>query len=80
LFARVGGDEFVIVLPNADEAAAKALLTRIRDSASDPWSHGWTVWTADESLEEAIDRADALMYADKAERKTGGDRRADTGP
>lgn len=68
LIARIGGDEFVIILPQADESAAADLLTRIRDHAPESWSQGWTVWTADETLEAAIERADALMYADKADR------------
>ncbi len=71
VFARVGGDEFVIVLPNADESAARARLTRLRDAAPHPCSQGWTVWRTDEPLDEAIERADALMYADKTERKAG---------
>jgi GGDEF domain-containing protein len=71
LIARVGGDEFVIVLPQADESAAAGLLTRIRNSAPAPWSHGWTVWAAEESLDEAIARADALMYDDKEGRHQG---------
>lgn len=73
LIARIGGDEFVIVLPQADEATAGELLTRIRESAPGPWSQGWTIWSPDESLDLALERADALMYADKAERKAGRD-------
>lgn len=61
LIARIGGVEFVIVLPQADEATAGDLLTRIRDGAPGPWSHGWTVWAPDESLEATLERADALM-------------------
>ena len=71
VLARVGGDEFVIVLPNADESAARALLTRLRDDAPYPCSQGWTRWRDDESLDEAIEHADALMYAEKSERKGG---------
>lgn len=69
VLARVGGDEFVIVLPNADESAAAALLTRLRDDAPYPCSQGWTLWGEGESLDDAIERADALMYAEKSERK-----------
>ena len=71
VLARVGGDEFVIVLPNADESAATALLSRLRDNAPYPCSQGWTRWRDDESLDEAIEHADALMYAYKSERKGG---------
>lgn len=71
VISRIGGDEFVVVLPMVDESLASALLTRIRDETSGPWSHGWTAWRAHESLDEAVARADGLMYADKNERKAG---------
>lgn len=73
LIARVGGDEFVVVLPHADADAAADLLTRVRDSAPGSWSQGWTMWAADEDLDAAIGRADALMYADKSGRRAGRD-------
>ena len=71
LVARIGGDEFVLVLPNVDQATAGALMSRIRQSAPGPWSHGWTEWDDDEPLADALERADALMYSEKAERKAG---------
>lgn len=73
LVARVGGDEFVIVLPQTDERVAADLLNRVRASAPAPWSYGWTVWDDGETLETAMERADALMYADKADRHAGRD-------
>ena len=71
LIARIGGDEFVIVLPQADEVSARELLTRIRDGAPGSWSHGWSVWGLDEPFDAALKRADALMYAEKDERQAG---------
>jgi GGDEF domain-containing protein len=78
LLARIGGDEFAIVLPQADEPAAAALLSRIRSTAPGPWSHGWTAWSSDEPLQVALDRADALMYQDKAGRSASRDAAANT--
>ena len=74
VIARVGGDEFVIVLPMVDESLAASLLTRIRDESSGPWSHGWTAWQTREPLDAAVARADALMYADKSTRRRRRDR------
>jgi GGDEF domain-containing protein len=68
LLARVGGDEFVIVLPQADEPAAERMLARLRDAGPAPWSHGLTLWRPSESLDDALHRADALMYEEKATR------------
>lgn len=69
LLARVGGDEFALVMPSSDDLAAAEMLRRVRDGATTPWSYGWTVWRPEEPLSEALERADALMYADKRNRK-----------
>lgn len=71
LLARIGGDEFALVMPSSDDMAAAEMLRRVRDGATTPWSYGWTVWRPDESLDDALERADALMYADKRARKMG---------
>lgn len=80
--ARVGGDEFVVLLWNLDEAQAalkaRALEAMISDS---PFEHkrkryalglsaGLTMLAADDSSEAALARADAAMYARKRERKS----------
>lgn len=66
VLARVGGDEFVVVLPNADVHVAGHLLRRIRKASHLPWSQGLAVWEPGESLDQALRRADAQMYAEKA--------------
>jgi diguanylate cyclase (GGDEF)-like protein len=73
--ARVGGDEFLVLLPETDEAGAQVFLDRVRAAAS-----GWriaqsglalslsmgaaTARTRDE-LEGVVDAADQAMYAAK---------------
>lgn len=77
--ARVGGDEFTIILYSTDNPTANAVLGRIRnsltacnrrnDSLLIRMSLG--VATAQDSagLEEAVRRADEAMYQDKMKRK-----------
>ena len=73
--ARVGGDEFAALLPDADGASAEIVRGRIR-AAVGAWegsvpglrlalSIGWAEPTPDETLHEALRRADAAMYEEK---------------
>ncbi len=71
VLARVGGDEFVLVLPQTDVAAAQVLLTRMRRANPFPWSVGSVVWRPDEDLFAATARADELLYAHKHRRRSG---------
>jgi diguanylate cyclase (GGDEF)-like protein len=73
--ARVGGDEFVIVLPDVNAAEAPRVIDRLRAAMIDAFrQHDWQVtpslgvvtflampYTADEMLREA----DQLLYAVK---------------
>jgi diguanylate cyclase (GGDEF)-like protein len=75
LVARIGGDEFVALLPHADAAAVEAALTRVRNILYDHnASHGGMrlslslgASTAEKgaSLTEALKQADARMYQEK---------------
>jgi diguanylate cyclase (GGDEF)-like protein len=77
--ARVGGDEFVVVLHDADAASAQATAGRISQRASDrlgadPALRGATIsvgtatWKAGRSPEELIAEADTAMYEEKRRR------------
>ncbi len=64
--ARIGGDEFVLVLPNCDEGQAESLLSRLRNASSHAWSAGIVLWDpAEPDVLRAVDRADAEMYRAK---------------
>ena len=73
--ARVGGDEFVLLLPDADASAAKTLSQRLLElvdlnnqfhqSPRLSFSMGIATCMAGERLEAAINRADQQMYAEK---------------
>ena len=82
LVVRMGGDEFVILLPGADEPAADAVATQLRGELSRPIpttggfvSVGGSIGVAIAPSQGGWDvdalaaRADARMYAAKATRK-----------
>ena len=78
--ARIGGDEFVILMPETDAPAALPLVERLRAACSRAASTGAepvtcsiglvTFERAPSDLEELLTSADALMYEAKA---AGGD-------
>ncbi len=74
--ARVGGDEFVVLLPETDEAAAKEMLGRLNDELVRVMhQNNWPVVTPSigvvtylnppASVEEMVKKADSAMYAVK---------------
>jgi len=74
--ARWGGDEFVVVLPDADEKGASKVADRIRNLFVDPISTssgphalgcsiGLATSSPGRSLEDVLQEADALMYSEK---------------
>jgi len=77
--ARVGGDEFVLLLPETGSEGAGALLHRLRAALGDAQAGAGTPVTVSigavtfglppESVEAMVQQADAHMYAAKAEGK-----------
>lgn len=67
LFARWGGEEFILALPNTTSKSAEAILQRVMCSLPDlqTCSIGYATWDRTASLKETITRADAAMYRAK---------------
>ena len=74
---RYGGDEFTVILPEAEEAQAREIAERIRstferkDFERISMSVGVVAYQPGSSLEEFVQAADAMMYEAK---RTGGNR------
>ena len=79
--ARVGGDEFAVILPRTDEKAAAETVSRLRRAVADhngrfpdlPLSISLGVATAEgpeRSLRDTLKEADDGMYRDKFSRST----------
>lgn len=68
LLARMGGDEFVVVMPGTSPGEAARVLERLRGAHPASWSAGVVRWEAGEPFERCLERADAELYAAKAGR------------
>ncbi|HTT94516.1 MAG TPA: GGDEF domain-containing protein [Solirubrobacterales bacterium] len=68
VLARVGGDEFLLLLPGSDRAEAERLVERLRFRSPIGWSHGCAELTAADDFESCLLRADAALYAAKDRR------------
>ncbi|MGE5346161.1 MAG: diguanylate cyclase [Acidithiobacillales bacterium] len=68
---RMGGDEFLVILPGADDAATEKVAARLREQAEAerlvPFSMGWATRQDHEPLERTVMRADRRMITVKAE-------------
>lgn len=81
ILARIGGDEFALLLPQTDQAAADEVVGRIRsyqqrfNQAMPKYPVHFSVGVATASrgsdIPETFKQADAQMYADKMMRKAG---------
>jgi diguanylate cyclase (GGDEF)-like protein len=69
--ARIGGDEFVVLMPNTSRRGAEGILRRMREAvvlvAGKPvtWSNGLCMWRHGETIDECIKRADEALYENK---------------
>jgi diguanylate cyclase (GGDEF)-like protein len=68
LIARIGGDEFVLVLPNCDLEQVDTTLERLRGVSGSGWTSGSVMWEPGVNVLTAVDEADQVMYAAKRSR------------
>ena len=70
---RVGGDEFVVLLNNADADQTRLVADRLRAEALEhapvPFSLGWAAREGGESLQTVLDRADSGMMAVRVDKR-----------
>lgn len=80
IIARIGGDEFLVILPLTDEDEAKMVLKRIENNSKQYQtklgalsiaSGAYTKLSAEEPLHECIAKADERMYSNKLLMKMG---------
>ena len=81
--ARIGGDEFAVLLPAVDEPGAVAIVEEIvslieinnqyYSNIPLSFSIGWATSAAGEKLEAVAKRADLQMYQDKRLRYSTGE-------
>lgn len=66
LVARIGGDEFIAILPGLSAVEATRWVAQMHDDSGVAWSFGVAERRDDEQLETWLGRADKLMYVAKA--------------
>jgi diguanylate cyclase (GGDEF)-like protein len=77
LAVRIGGDEFVVLLPECKVGQVQVILDRLSplgievegQSVSFAFSAGWTEYRVGEIPEQLLQRADNALYAEKQQRK-----------
>jgi diguanylate cyclase (GGDEF)-like protein len=77
LAVRMGGDEFLVLLPECPAEQVQAMLSRLSPLEVDyrgqkidvSCSAGWVGYERGETAEQFLERADQTLYADKRARK-----------
>ena len=68
VLARIGGDEFAILLPDTSGEGAHTAVQRLRASTGQAFSAGIATWGPGVTLDALLAEADAAMYACKPQR------------
>jgi diguanylate cyclase (GGDEF)-like protein len=66
--ARIGGDEFAVLLPDCPADEARLVVSRLRKAEIGPsYSAGIAAWDGDEAAANLLHRADMALYTAKAD-------------
>ena len=63
--ARIGGDEFVVLLPNTSRITAAAIMERLRAGSEAAWTFGLAAALPSDTQESLMHRADEDLYVQK---------------
>jgi diguanylate cyclase (GGDEF)-like protein len=66
--ARIGGDEFVVLLADAEQGFVGIVNSRLPRNTTAAWSYGVATTDGTESLDVVLDRADSALYVRKQKR------------
>ncbi len=69
VISRVGGDEFIVLMPDTRLEGARRMLARVNEAAVHPWSWGVVEWNTADILSVAVAHADEEMYQNKLARR-----------
>jgi diguanylate cyclase (GGDEF)-like protein len=71
VLARIGGDEFAVLMPACTEAEAVVVIARLRARTPSPHdcSVGLATWDRSECAEALLGRADDALYRAKRQRR-----------
>jgi diguanylate cyclase (GGDEF)-like protein len=73
ILGRLGGDEFIIVLPGSSAADAERVLSRIRATSPVRFSAGITTARHTDTVSTLLSRADTQLYGNKNLRRSADD-------
>lgn len=70
VIGRIGGDEFLFVLPLTSAEEANRMMRRLAETSPGAWSAGVALAKSGETVESILERADQRMYVQKVARQT----------
>lgn len=70
VIGRVGGDEFLFVLPSTTMDEADQMIRRLAETSPGAWSAGIAMAKPGDTVETLLERADQRMYVQKAARQS----------